>query len=92
MNVIALGLATWPSLNLSERLQLSSNNDNNHYRSQLMLRGQFIKLSVNGVSTIWGLVSTVIEQRFGHCYAKLTFCQGLLAKETAKRSPPHSEN
>jgi len=61
-NVTALGFATGPCLNLSERQPISSNHDENHYRWQQMLNGQFIIMRINGASTICGLVSTVIEQ------------------------------
>ena len=61
-NVTALGFPTGPSLNLSGRLPISSNHDENYYRWQQMVNGQYIKMSVIGVSTICGFVSTVITQ------------------------------
>jgi len=68
-NVTALGFVTRPSLNLAERLPIYSNHNENYYRWQPMLNGQYIKMSVNGESTICGFVSTVIEQQFGCCDA-----------------------
>jgi len=68
-NVPTLSFATGPSLNLSERQSIISNHDENNYWGQQMLNGQYIKMSVNGVSMICGLVSMVIEQSFGRCYA-----------------------
>jgi len=41
--------------------------------SQPMLNGQHIEMRVNGASTICGLVSTVIEEGFGRCYAYPTY-------------------
>ena len=55
-----------------------------------MLNGQYIKLSVNGASTICGFISTVINQWLGRCYAYWTYWHLLFAKELAIRSPPHS--
>ena len=68
-NVTALSFPTGPCLNRSERLPICSNNDKNNYRSQQMLDGQYIKLSVNRASTICGFESTVIKQWYGCCYA-----------------------
>jgi len=61
-NVIALGFATGQSLNLAERHPVGSNHDENYYRLQQMLNGQYIKMRVNGASTICSLASTVIHQ------------------------------
>jgi len=60
-NVIALGFATGPSLNRSERLPISLNHNDNLYRWQQMLNNQYSKLSVNRASTICGYVSTAIK-------------------------------
>jgi len=57
-----LGSATGPSLNQAERQPVKSNQDENTYQWQQMLNGQYIKMSINGASTICGLVSTVIHQ------------------------------
>ena len=59
-NVTALGFATGPSFNLSERLLISSNHDQNYYQWQQMLNGQYITMSINGALMICGFVSTVI--------------------------------
>jgi hypothetical protein len=59
-NVTALGFATEPNLNWSDRLPLSSNHDENYYRWQQMLIGQYIKMMVNRALMIGGFVSTVI--------------------------------
>jgi len=61
-NVTVLSFATGPSLNASERLPICSNHDENYYRWQQMLDGQYIEMSVNGASTICGLVSMAISQ------------------------------
>jgi len=60
-NVAALGFPTGPFLNRSERLPISSNRDENYYRCQQMLNVQYIKMSINGASTICGFVSMIIE-------------------------------
>ena len=60
MNGTALGFATGPSLNLSERQPISSNHDESNYQWQQILNGQYSKMSFNGASTIGGLLSTVI--------------------------------
>jgi hypothetical protein len=57
-----LGFATGLSLNQAESQPVQSNQDENNYGRQQMMNGQYIKMSVNGVSTICGLVSTVIHQ------------------------------
>jgi len=61
-NVIVLGFAPGPSLNLGDRLPRSSKHDENYYRWQQVLNGQYIKMSVNEVSMICGFVCTVIKQ------------------------------
>jgi hypothetical protein len=58
----ALGFATGPSLNLAERQSISSNANENNYRWQQMLNGQYIKISINRASTRCGLGSMVVEQ------------------------------
>jgi hypothetical protein len=57
-----LGFATGLSLNQAESQPVQSNQDENNYGRQQMTNGQYIKMSVNGVSTICGLVSTIIHQ------------------------------
>jgi len=68
-NVTALGFVTRPSLNQAERLPICSNHDENYYRWQQMLNGQYIKMSVNGTSMICRFVSTAIKQQFDRCDA-----------------------
>jgi hypothetical protein len=63
------GFATGLSLNQAESQPVQSNQDENNYERQQMVNGQYIKMSVNGASTICGLVSTVIHQCLGRCYA-----------------------
>jgi len=46
-NVTALSPVTKPSLNLSETLPIYSNHNENYYRWQLMLNGQYTKMSIN---------------------------------------------
>jgi len=67
--VTALGFATGPTLNRSERQSLTSNHDLNCYEWQWMLIGQCVKMSLYGASTICSCVSTVINQWFGRCHA-----------------------
>jgi hypothetical protein len=57
-----LGFATGLSLNQAESQPVQSNQDENNYGRQQMMNGQYIKMSVNGASTICGHVSTVIHQ------------------------------
>jgi len=57
-----LGFATGLSLNQAESQPVQSNQDENNYGRQQMMNGQYMKMSVNGASTICGLVSTVIHQ------------------------------
>jgi len=57
-----LGFATGPSLNHVERQPMKSNQDENNSRQQQMLNGQYQEMSVNGGSTVYGFVSTVIHQ------------------------------
>jgi len=57
-----LGFATGLSLNQAESQPVQSNQDENNSGWQQMMIGQYIKMSVNGASTICGLVSTVIHQ------------------------------
>jgi hypothetical protein len=56
-----LGFATGLNLNQAASQRVQSNQNENNYGRQLMLNGQYIKMSVNGASTIYGLVSTVIH-------------------------------
>jgi CTP-dependent riboflavin kinase len=60
--IMLLGLATGLSLNQAARQLIESNQDENIYRQQQMLNGQYIKMTVNGASTICGRVDTVIHQ------------------------------
>jgi len=57
-----LGFATGLSHNQAESQPVQSNQDEINYGRQQMMNGQYIKMSVNGASTICGLVSTVIDQ------------------------------
>jgi hypothetical protein len=57
-----LGFATGLSFNQAESQPVQSNQDANNYGWQQKMNGQYIKMSVNGASTICGLVSTVIHQ------------------------------
>jgi len=57
-----LGFATGLSLNQAEIQTVQSNQDEKNYGRQQMMNGQYIKMSVNGASTICGHVSTVIHQ------------------------------
>jgi hypothetical protein len=57
-----LGFATGLSLNQAESQPAQSNQDEHNYGRQQMMNGQYIKMSVNGASTICGFVSTVIHQ------------------------------
>jgi hypothetical protein len=60
--ITPLSFATGPSLNQAEKLPIVSNQDENTYGPQQMFNGQYIKLSVNGASTICGHVNMVIHQ------------------------------
>jgi len=66
-NVTALGFATRPSLNSSERVPISSNHDENYYPWQQMLNGQYNEMCFNGASSICGFGSTVNKEQFGRC-------------------------
>jgi hypothetical protein len=57
-----LGFATGLSLNQADSQPAQPNQDENNYGRQQMMNGQYSKMSVNGASTICGLVSTVIHQ------------------------------
>jgi len=57
-----LGIATGLSRNQAESEPVQSHQEENNYGRQQMMNGQYIKMSVNGESTICGLVSTVIHQ------------------------------
>jgi hypothetical protein len=57
-----LGVAPGLSLNQAERQLIESNQDENNYRQQQMVNGQYMKMSINGVSTICGLESMLIHQ------------------------------
>jgi hypothetical protein len=61
--ITPLGFTTGPSLNQAERKLIESDQDDeNTYGRQQMLNGQYIKMRVNEVSTIFDHVSTVIHQ------------------------------
>ena len=62
MNIIGLGFATGLSLNLGERQPVSPNNYSYNYQWQQILTRQYIKMSLNGASTIFGLVRKVLVQ------------------------------
>jgi hypothetical protein len=57
-----LGFATELSLNQGGSQQVQSNQDETNFGQQHMINGQYIQMSVNGESTISGLVSTVFHQ------------------------------
>jgi hypothetical protein len=57
-----LGFATGPSLNQAEPQPVKLNQNANNYRRQQMLNGQYIKMSINGVSMICGVGSTLFHQ------------------------------
>jgi len=59
--VTPLGFATGLSLNQAERQPVQSNQDENDHGWQQILNEQYIKMKVNGASTICGLVSMVIH-------------------------------
>jgi len=84
--------ATGSSHNQPKKHPISVNNHQYNYRWQQILTRHYIKMSVNGASTIFGLVSKVIEYSIGHCHAKQTWSQSLEAKQIATRSLSHSEN
>jgi len=67
--MITLGFATGLSLDQAESQPVQSYQDENNYRQQQMMNGQYIKMSVIRGSMIWGLVSMVIHQSLGRCYA-----------------------
>jgi hypothetical protein len=60
--ITPLGFATGLSFIEAESQSVKSNRDENKYEQQQRLNGQYIKMSVNGASTICGLVSMVIHQ------------------------------
>jgi len=62
MIIMPIGFATVPSLTPAERQLVNSNQDENNYRRQQMMNGQYITMSINGGSTICGLASMVIHQ------------------------------
>jgi len=51
-----------------------------------------LSMSVKGTSTISGLVSTVIHEWLGYCYAWQTYWPLWLATEIATWSPPHFQH
>ena len=57
-----LGFATGLSLNQAESQTAQSNQDENYYGRQQIMNGQYIKMSVNGASTICGHVIMIIHQ------------------------------
>jgi hypothetical protein len=59
--MMPVGFATELSLNQAECQLVQSNQDESNYGRQQMLNGQSIKMSVNRVSTIGGLVGTEIH-------------------------------
>jgi hypothetical protein len=60
--IMPLGFATGLCLNQAESQPIQSNQDENNYRWQQLLNGQYINMSINGASTICGLVSMVIHK------------------------------
>jgi len=59
--MMPLGFATGLSLNQAQSQPVQSNQDENNYGRQQMSNEQYITMSVNGASTICGLLSTVIH-------------------------------
>jgi len=51
-----------------------------------------LNMSVNGASTIFGLVSQAIQMRFGRYYAYSKYWPPLSGKQIEPRSLPHHEN
>jgi hypothetical protein len=61
-NNTLLSFGTGLSLNLADRQPIRSNLHDNYYQWVQMLDGQYFKMNVDGVSTIGGLESNLIEQ------------------------------
>jgi hypothetical protein len=60
--ITQLGFAKGPSLNQADRLLMKSNQDENTSGRQQMFNGQYIKMSVNGASTICWHENMVIHK------------------------------
>jgi len=67
--IMMLGFATGPRHKRVARQSIMSHHDENNYGLQQMLNAQCIKMSINGASTICGVVNTVILLGLGHCYS-----------------------
>ena len=90
--ILPLGLATVPSPNPAKRQPIKSNKDENKYRRQQMMNGQYINMSVNGASTIFCFASCVSYVPIGCRDPFMRYWQPLLAKTTATRSLRHPAN
>ena len=84
--------ATGSSHDPPKKHPISLNNHRYNSQWQQILNRHRIKMSVNGASTIFGLVCKIIDYSIGHCHMKQTCWQYLLAELIATRSLPHSEN
>ena len=84
--------ATGSSHNQPKKHSMSSNNHPYNYQWQQIWTWHYIEMSINGASTIFGLISKIIQYWIGHCNAKPTCWQSSLAKHIATRSLSHSEN
>jgi len=64
--------ATGSSHDQPKKHPVGLNNHRYNYQWQQILTRHYIKMSVNGASTIFGLVHKVIECSIGHCHVKQT--------------------
>jgi hypothetical protein len=79
-------------LNQSEQQLIGSNDYGYTYRCLQILTRQCIKMSVNGMSTIFGFASLVIRVVSGCGLTYLAYWPPLSYKEVATCSLPHPEN
>jgi hypothetical protein len=89
--IMLLGFATGPSLNHAERLPIKSKKDENTYGLHQMFNGQYIKMSVNGASTIFSLASRLSYVPIGVRHPFIRYWQPLLANTTLTCSLQHPE-
>jgi len=92
MNISWLGFAKGSFLDLAKRQPIRTNNHESNYRWQQIVNGQYIKMGVNGVSMMFGLVDMVIDKWFDRCCVYPSYWQPLYAKENATSSQPNSTN
>jgi hypothetical protein len=90
--ITPLGFATGPSLNHAERLPIKSKKNENTDGRQQMFKGKYIKMSVNGASTIFSFASRLSYVPIGVKRPFLRYWQPLLAKTTVTCSLRHPEN